>query len=384
MLTKQDELIQKEAAYQNILSGLAEGVPVVAEKKDINEFYETKYVPNLAGKSPEDVLSGTASFIRGTKTVPDALKRELNAMILSENPDQIMNAARVIDAIDDIPGITEQALSTEQRAFISQVIPLMQNQSPAEAVRIAKQITDPANTARIEPRKEILKKKDNYAAEVSSELDPWFGADIKPVNVDQLNSEYKKIYDAYFLSGMTESAAKQQAVKTLKRNWGEFNGYIMKYPPQQFYEVAGDSGYIMDQLVKDIATETIGEFEVTKDQLYLIADERTAKEADIGKPSYRVMIVTDEGIKPLAGFRWMPDAAAQIKKVQEKNRKMQALESVTVESIEVADEYLSANAPDWYDASGRSEAQRIEDAKDFMRGTYREKTTVDVGLPVAE
>ena len=63
---------------------------------------------------------------------------------------------------------------------------------------------------------------------------------------------------------------------------------------------------------------------------------------------------------------------------------MHALKSVTVESIQVADEYLSANAPDWYDASKRSEAQRIEDAKDFMRGTYRDKTTVDVGLPVAE
>ena len=334
MIKKQDEIIQKERAYQNILSGLTEGVPVVAEKKDINEFYETKYAPNLAGKSPEDVLSGTASFIRGTKTVPDALKRELNAMILSENPEQIMNAARVIDAIDDIPGITEQALSTEQRAFISQVIPLMQNQSPAEAVRIAKEITDPSNAAMVEPRKAILKKKDNYAEEVSSELDPWFGADIKPVNVDQLNSEYKALYDSYFLSGMTESAAKQQAVKTLKRNWGEFNGYVMKYPPQQFYEVAGDSSYIMDQLVKEIATYTIGEPltsesalaefaneyipfwksdgevgpAVNKESLYLISDEITAKEAYLGKPSYRILRVTEEGINTAGGFRFVPDA----------------------------------------------------------------------------
>jgi hypothetical protein len=413
MMESEQKAIDKEAAFQNIAAGIQEGMPVVAEKKDINEYYEKRFVPGLAGQDPDSVFNATTQFIRGTKTVPDTMKRELNAMVLSENPEHIRNAARIADAIDDIPGVMEQAFNPEQRAFISQVIPLLDNMSPAEAVRVAKEVTDPRDKARVDARKEALKEKTDYAANVTSDLDPWFGPDIKNVNVDQLNSEYKQLYDAYYLNGMTESAAREQAVKTLKRNWGDFNGYVMKHPPQNFYAVPSEkdetgTAYIMDQLVNDIATQTIGkplttesawaEFaneyipfwksdekvspSVVKENIYLISDERTAKEAEMGKPSYRVIFMTEEGIKPLAGFRFVPDASKEVNRIKEKNKKLLELESVSITSIEAAEEYLSKNAPEWYDMSGRSKQQRIKDAKDFLKGTYR--ADIDVGTPIAE
>jgi hypothetical protein len=383
MLENEQKAIDEQETYQNILAAVKEGYPVSAEKKDIDGVYEKLILPGLAGQDPETVFNASIDYVRGTKTVPSKMQRDLNALVLSDNPENIRNAARIIDAIDDIPGITEQALNTEQRAFMSQVIPLMENMSPAEAVQRAKELTDPANAKRVEARREILKKKTDYSANVASDLDPWFGPDIKDVNVDQINSEYKDLYDAYYLGGMTEKAARDEAIKTMKRNWGDFNGYVMKYPPQNYYSVAGDSTYIMKQLAKDIATETMGE-PVGKENLFLVSDERTAKEAEIGNPTYRVLIVTEEGIKPLAGFRFRPDQNAEIKRIQEINKRMLKIEAGTVESIQEADAYLAENAPDWYDASGRSEVQRIEDAKRFMRRAARKETTVDVGIPVAE
>lgn len=360
---QEQEIIREN--YEKITNGIKLGEPVDVENKYINSYYEQVLLPSLTEKDPETALNANVAFINGTKSVPDSLKRKLDAFVLSDNPDNIRYVSTLVDAIDNIPGITTDALSTEQRAFISRVIPLMENMSPNEAIAKARELTDPNNKARVEFRSEELKKKKDYADQVKSDFEGWFGPEVKDINSDRLSSEYKTLYDAYYLGGMTEDAAREQAVKTMKRNWSEFNGYVMKYPPQNYYSVAGNSDYIMKQLNRDIATQTVGDpFEM--ENLFLVSDERTAKEANMGKPSYRVMIVTDEGVKPLAGFRWMPDMNSETKRIQEKNRRMKKLEGATVESIQEADAFLKEYAPEWYQIGGRSETQRIEDAKGFM------------------
>ena len=125
-----------------------------------------------------------------------------------------------------------------------------------------------------------------------------------------------------------QGKAKDKAVKTLRRNWKEFNGYIMRYSPVDFYAVNGETDYIMKQLVKDVATETIGATPIEKKDLFLVSDERTSREASTGKPTYRVFYRDESGsIIPMMGFRWSPDIEGERNRIMEANkRKLQRTE----------------------------------------------------------
>jgi hypothetical protein len=84
----------------------------------------------------------------------------------------------------------------------------------------------------------------------------------------------------------------------------------------------------MKQLVKDVATETAGATPIAKSDLFLVSDERTSREASVGKPSYRVFYRDEYGsIVPMMGFRWTPDIEGERKRIMEANkRKLQQQE----------------------------------------------------------
>jgi hypothetical protein len=255
------------------------------------------------------------------------MKTDLNALVASQNPDNIALAAQYADGMDDIPGLLDSTFDKNQQAMMETVVSLLPNMKPNEAVQLAQKITDPRDKARIDAITEQLKdrKYDDYKSEVKDEMDGWlwFGPDVKSFNQDQMTSEYKSTYEAFRKSGLEHSAAKNKTVKTLQRNWKEFNGYIMRYSPADFYAVNGETDYIMKQLVKDVATETVGATPIPKDKLFLVSDEVTSREASTGKPSYRVFYETEDGgVVPMIGFRWTPDIQGEKKRIEEKNRRL--------------------------------------------------------------
>jgi hypothetical protein len=100
---------------------------------------------------------------------------------------------------------------------------------------------------------------------------------------------------------MTIEDAKADAVEYLQANWsnGEFG--LMKFAPEQYYGV-GDSdtvAYIRDELYNDLAGPTgIVGLDVTKDNIYLISDQITARQAasNNGRPTYLVMVKDANGL----------------------------------------------------------------------------------------
>lgn len=82
-----------------------------------------------------------------------------------------------------------------------------------------------------------------------------------------------------------------------------------------FYGV-GDNKFIQDQLKADVEELWRGDFE----GYFLISDDQTAREASIGKPTYRVVVEDDKGLNPLVGYRWAPDPTKAIEEQMKANQ----------------------------------------------------------------
>jgi hypothetical protein len=327
MQKAEDELLAKQRQYQQVSQNIATGNGAFVEQKDADTYYEEHYAPKVAAADPVTRKEADINLVRNLKKVPAKMKSQLNALVSSQDPNNIALAAQYADGMDDIPGLLDSTFDKNQQAMMETVVSLLPNMGPNEAVQLAQKITDPRDKARIDAITEQLKERkyEDYQSEVKDEMDGWlwFGPDVKSFNQDQMTSEYKSTYDGFRKSGLEHEAAKKKAVKTLQRNWKEFNGYIMRYSPADFYAVNGETDYIMKQLVKDVATETMGATPIPKNKLFLVSDEVTSREASTGKPSYRVFYETEDGgVVPMIGFRWTPDIQGEKKRIEEKNRRL--------------------------------------------------------------
>jgi len=206
----------------------------------------------------------------------------------------------------------------------------MQNMEPEEAIRLARQNTDPNDQARINSRVAKIKDEgfaDDYQDIVNNAdlFDPIFGLPrTNSVTEGQIAQEYKVLFEEHFKAGMSESAAKDKALQLIDRNWGVTNAtpkeQAIKYPPEDFYQVNGSVEYIQKDLAKSINTQFIGIPKYSNDDIMLVSDQRTAREASTGKPTYTVIIKTEAGLMPLIGFRYVPDVNAQIQAVKDQNQ----------------------------------------------------------------
>ena len=326
------KIAEQQRKYRQTSQNIASGNGAFVEQKDADEYYEKHYEPKVVAADPVTRKEADVNLVRSLKKVPAKMKSELNALVASQDPNNIALAAQYADGFDDIPGLLDSTFDKNTQAMMETVVDLLPNMKPNEAVQLAQKITDPRDRARIDAISEQLKEKkiEDYQSEVKSEMEGWlwFGPDVKSFNQDQLTSEYKSVYEAFRKEGLSVGKAKDKAVKTLRRNWKEFNGYIMRYSPVDFYAVNGETDYIMKQLVKDVATETIGATPIEKKDLFLVSDERTSREASTGKPTYRVFYRDESGsIIPMMGFRWSPDIEGERNRIMEANkRKLQRTE----------------------------------------------------------
>lgn len=323
-----DKEQEKAKLYSDIAEELVSDNPIIRSPKELTDHYENVIVPSQAGMTPELVDQQNAQFINKTKFVPTPLKQALNAFALSDNPDHIIRAAKIADIIDKTPGLVESTFDARTEALVTTTAELMTSLSGPEAVTKAKELTDPRNEAMIESRKAAIKEdKTNYEDKISDHFNSFFSTKIDDLNRSQLASEYKKNYEALYLSGMQKDSAEKSAIKKLERNWSEFNGRIMQYSPDDYYSVGGDTGYISEQLIKDVKKDfwTAGE-PIRKKDIILYSDEATARTASTGSPKYRIAVMQDGSFSYIPGY-WKPDVEKEVKRVKAKNLKiMQGLE----------------------------------------------------------
>lgn len=309
---------------------------IVISQKQANAYYEEEYLPQIDDLSDAEKNLYKADYIEKLKVVPEGIKRELNNAVLSRDPELIKGAADIIDRIDHIPGLPDLALSTSDRAFIENVNRLSINMAPEQAIDLATKLTDPTNEARIKARESEIKAEkmevggfigSGYKDIVNTAFEGFWGNDrLKAnINLEQMTSEYKDLFEAAYKAGTPKDRAEEIAINKLRANWKESEFGFMRNPPEDYYSVAGSVEYVRKQLNDDINKDFIG-IEFKKENIFLLSDDETAMKASRGEPDYKVMILDNNGEFQKLKDRWMPDKAKEVERQIKINEKEALIE----------------------------------------------------------
>lgn len=325
----QGRAIKKSQDFSLVAKKLTGNFPEIVLNQDtVNDYYDQVLSPTLSD-DPQMRIAQQAQYATVLKAVPLRIKKEIKNNLLSGDAGLIVETVNLIDRLDEVEGLPELAISANQRSFALWVRDLSENMEPEQAVNAARELTDPRDKARIDGRKAELKEK-SFGGSIDSNYPDWaedvfsgfFGGSnlTDDVNSQKVTEEYKTLFEAAYLAGSDIDQAKDQAEKRLKANWKESQFGFMKHPPESFYSVSGENTYIKKQLITDIKKNTLG-LEFENEDVFLLSDDITDRQAQGGNPSYRMIvrdkngqlqpvIMTDPAGKPTN--RWMPDKQKEI------------------------------------------------------------------------
>lgn len=316
--------IKKEADFSDIEARIKGDDRVVVNEKAVDSYYQERVLPLVQNLPPEQKNTVITSFVDRTKVIPLGLRNEVSSFIRSGNPELMSEAVTLTDRLDEVPGAGE-IVNTNERVFAKLAVDLSANLEPNEAVRLARQATDPKDKARVDTvnqqLKDIKDKATVYQEAAQGIFTSFWGTDpsFDAITSAKMGKEYGDLFESYRRSGADEAQAAELAKGGIQRNWGEWQNRVMKYPPATYYEVEGDSSYVMDQLVKDVKSENLFGFSVSKDNIILVPNEETARGASIGQPTYGVTVIDDNGqMIPLENM-WKPDSQAEIDRIKNEN-----------------------------------------------------------------
>ena len=280
----------------------------VPDQSDINKYYDEVYVPAQEGATPEQRMLTDAIFIQKTRMIPSTVKNQTNSYLLSGDPALIMQAAQLIDRVDETHGMFDQITNVQTKAFAFNMVRLMEVMDPKEALRLSQQLTDPADQNRVTARRDQIKtekfndKYVDWTRDIVGEADP--------TSFQNAVTQYQTIFESYYLAGSDEDAARAQAEKMIQSNYTQSIFGDMMYAPEQYYAVNGSVEYMRDQLDAEIRAEAPN-LQFDRDNIYLLTDDSTARSAAAGSPMYRVLILDDDGVFQQRSGYFVPDVAAQ-------------------------------------------------------------------------
>ena len=310
---------QKEMDFSSVEARVAGDDTQIINPKVADSYYNERVLPQIQNQPPEVQRAVTAEYVDRLKLVPDTVVKEVTNAANSNNPELLANAARLIDRIDDIHGVVNK-VPVEQQAYIQTVTNLMENMSPEEAVKLAREATNPKDKNRIEAVESLLKAQKTkspslylYRSESAfKKLFVWNDPVPDELSKHQMAKEYGDLYEAFRKAGSSESDAFDKADKTIKRNWGVSTALdkpsVMKYPPEDYYSVDGDAAWIKNQLYTDVREEVFG---ADIQDIFLMSNDQTARTAEIGQPTYAVKVMID-GVFYTLSDNWMPDMKTEV------------------------------------------------------------------------
>ena len=301
---------------------------VVVTQQGIDDYYNDVLEPQLADATPEQKAMSEAMYIQATRMVPKKVQAKVNSYLTSGNPELVTQAAMLIDRVDEIPGMFDALTTPTNKAMAQNMVRLMEVMSPEEAYKRSVQLVDPRDQARIDSRRAQI-KEEKYAEKYEKQTRKIVG-DISPVFMSQATRQYETIFESYYLSGMDEDAAKDQAEKFLSANYSDSTFGPMMYAPEQYYAIEGDVEYIRDEIYGIVSQASDIYGDVDPDSIRLLVDDRTARTASTGKPEYRVMFVDESGVIQTINQYFVPDVeSAKQTKMAENEARMREKRALT-------------------------------------------------------
>ncbi|MHA2046723.1 MAG: hypothetical protein ACW99G_18190, partial [Candidatus Thorarchaeota archaeon] len=363
--------------------------------KDYDNLYEIMVSTPESEKglstNPDVRRAQQSTFVQRSGHVPKQLKDEIQAGLISQDPEEVTNAYRTITQIQKIPGVGETAFSKNEIVLATHMDSFIQSGiSPEDALQMARNIigTDSEQMkARSEARALEIKDDDDtfgapvYATEVTKQFTGMFESESdfqQDAGFDALVSNYGKLVEGFYRSGSTIDQAKDNAARSVQANWGRGEFGLMKYPPEQYYKlpVTEDTSYIRTELQELFDEQGM---QVNAEDIFLKTDATTSRQASTGKPSYRIMIknefgtlesvfVMGPGLKPTD--RFIPDVA-EFTRRQSKNIEANAKKGMqpfgTPEEVREKRSEL--------DARLGLDTPRAQEDRERMRKTLQSSTT---------
>ncbi|NTU50358.1 MAG: hypothetical protein HGA87_05680 [Desulfobulbaceae bacterium] len=350
-----------------IASALAGDQPVIdlanpAMKQDINKYYDTVVMPALQTADPNTKINAMVDFVKKVGVVPQRMLGEMKSAFRTGTADTIRFYA---DALAQMKESAPQAFNDipQQDIAFGEVVADLVNtgEKPEEAVKIAKELVNPANKAVVDNRGIALKerKRDDYLKETKGLFDSWIpfiGVKIDPNTPGgaAVVDDYKKQYDAYFKLTGNADVSRAHATNIVKGMYGvtEFNGkQVIAHPPEKYYGIHGldNQNWMIQQLMDDVrkdgnipgpakmtnappAFETVQgaqgymalkniesafkaitpQGDPLESRLFLASDNTTDRTAATGRPDYMVVYKADSGAmfpvlsKSGKPMRWAP------------------------------------------------------------------------------
>ena len=297
--------------------------------KAVDAYYEKVMVPKMTALPMETRMAMNAEIVATTRVIPRYLSGALKSAATSQRPEDVIEAARLIDTIGARnPQLLEQ-FDSSSFTRIRMVDALIKDGTPpVEAVGKADELTNPTNRPVIEARlKTAREAKIDYtdkAKKIFTSRIPFSGARYGAENTEEarvddkvtaaMGAQYKDVYETEFkLSGNTK-LAEEAAERAIRGKYGRttINGrrQVTIYPPEQSYALPGDSEeetskWIRGQINEDIKPHLeefkkvngLGEdFNPDKDILVVPDPVFTPKTASVGRPEYRLQAFDKDGI----------------------------------------------------------------------------------------
>lgn len=313
---------------------ITNGVPLDARNKDHTKAVDAYYGAVVAQAkyqelSPQVKREADLAMIKQTKIIPSQVMSNIRSGLSSDNPDVVIEAARMVD---DIRGIGPSFEAHPDFSEDSGIIKLS-----SEILQLNRALNDPAlaveriNEAKKRPSEQRDALTSQFRSETSGEdatlaIDYLDDADVIIDGSDPTPSENmarsldvvaSNIYSTMAVPNVKD--ARDTALKLLQRTWGATNigsGFrMMKSPPEKFYAHYGDATkdaeWMNEQLKSDLELrrgELRGDVilpEDFTDRVDILIDPR---QSNNGKPVYSVLGFDVNGV-PVNLGTWFPDWA---------------------------------------------------------------------------
>ena len=275
---------------------------------ETNNFYNDSYRPKFEGGTIEQRLLADYNFINQVRhvPVPDGIKMSVNGMLQSGNPEEVLQAARFLDRVDEVPGKFKAVVSNENRAFAGQLVQYMNAGIPGdEAYKLAQKYIREDAAERLAVRTKQIKKE--FDEDVSEWVEESTGLKPGDRGFADARKQYQDLFNAQYLEGAEVEASKNFANRVMTSNYKESIFGPMMYPPEDYWaDSSGSVEYMKRAIAYEVRLENPDiQFDEDED-IFLLTDDETARKASVGEPTYRVMIRDSNGELVVRSGRFNP------------------------------------------------------------------------------